>query len=238
MARQIKQNVNSYDIIKINMLIDNIEFIFLYKKVKHLRLTIKEGKASVSIPLHMKEKEVMKFIRAKMHLVKKYIDKCAYTHIEYSYSQGETIYIWSNEHTLNIIISKQNKCQQNGEYLDLYVTDDRIELKKKVIDNYLRKLLQQKAEMYLQIWQHKTGIYINQMRIKNMKTRWGSCNIQAKRVWLNLKLAYYDEKCLSYVVLHEILHIIEKSHNKRFYSLLDSFFPEWRAARKALNGGY
>ena len=67
-----------------------------------------------------------------------------------------------------------------------------------------------------------------------MKTRWGSCNIRCKRIWISLNLAKYDEKCLDYVVLHEIVHIKEKSHNKNFYSIIENYMPDWKRRKNLL----
>ncbi len=68
-----------------------------------------------------------------------------------------------------------------------------------------------------------------------MKTRWGSCNIHAKRIWLNLELAKKSEPCLVYVLVHEMVHLLERDHNDRFRELMDSFLPQWRGYRDKLN---
>jgi predicted metal-dependent hydrolase len=68
-----------------------------------------------------------------------------------------------------------------------------------------------------------------------MKTKWGSCNREAARIWLNLELAKKDPACLEYVVVHEMAHLLERNHGKRFAKLMDSLLPDWRARRDALN---
>jgi predicted metal-dependent hydrolase len=68
-----------------------------------------------------------------------------------------------------------------------------------------------------------------------MRTRWGSCNIGARRIWLNLELGWLDPKYLEYVVVHEMTHLLERRHNRRFYALLETFMPEWRSLRHSLN---
>lgn len=68
-----------------------------------------------------------------------------------------------------------------------------------------------------------------------MKTRWGTCNRSAERIWINLELAKRSYRCLEYIVVHEMTHLIEKYHNKRFYSLMDKFMPGWKEVRKELN---
>jgi len=72
-------------------------------------------------------------------------------------------------------------------------------------------------------------------RIKNMKTKWGTCNIRARRIWLNLQLAKYPVSCLEYIIIHELTHLWECYHNAHFKSLMDKFCPDWRERKKIVN---
>lgn len=216
------------------MIIDHIEFIFTYKNIKRLRLTVKRDKVMVSVPLFMKEKTVMDFIYSKLDRIKKHMNRLP-SQKEISYEQGQKVYLWNKPYIINIEIRDNNKCYINNNIIKFEIKADEEELKKKLLYKLFKKNLQVKADEYLKEWQNVTGIKVSEMRFRRMKTRWGSCNIQAKRIWLNVNLAGYDEKCLSYVILHEILHIKEKYHNKRFYTLLSHFLPEWKNARKMLN---
>ena len=71
--------------------------------------------------------------------------------------------------------------------------------------------------------------------VKRMKTKWGSCSIEARRIWLNLELAKKPVQCLEYIVVHEMVHLIERHHNARFMELMDAFKPSWRLYRDELN---
>ena len=73
------------------------------------------------------------------------------------------------------------------------------------------------------------------VRIKKMKTRWGSCNAEARRIWTNLELAKKPASCLAYILVHEMVHFLEKDHNDRFRELMDQFMPQWRLHRDELN---
>lgn len=220
------------------MIIDNIEFVFSRKKIKHLRLTVKSDKVNVSVPFYMKEEDVMRFIYSKLEKIKKHINKCSYVK-EITYQDGETVFLWGKPYKLNVVLKGKNRCfWDNDSVIVIEAKNDSLELKKRVFDAFCKKELKKQAEKFLELWQIKTDIKTSEMRIKKMKTRWGSCNIKAKRIWLNLKLVHYDDSCLSYVVLHEILHLIEKGHNKRFYALLNKYYPQWKEACKMLNSGY
>lgn len=84
-------------------------------------------------------------------------------------------------------------------------------------------------------WEPEIGVTVAEYRIKKMKTRWGSCNIDARRIWLNLELAKKPPACLEYVLVHEMVHLLERRHNDRFRRLMDRFLPQWRLHRDELN---
>ena len=78
-------------------------------------------------------------------------------------------------------------------------------------------------------------VEVREFGIKKMKTRWGTCNPKAKRIWLNLELAKKSPACLEFIVIHEMAHLIERKHNARFKKLMDKFMPNWRLVRVELN---
>ena len=142
---------------------------------------------------------------------------------------------------------------QSGDYVDLkaYEPDMR-----HLIDTYIRaeesetlstlgdiplvelryrQHLKSQLPSLLEKWEAKLSVSVNEVRIKKMKTRWGSCNIEAKRIWLNLELAKKPESCLMYILVHEMVHLLERAHNDRFRELMDNFLPQWRAYRNELN---
>ena len=84
-------------------------------------------------------------------------------------------------------------------------------------------------------WRAKVGVTVNEVRIRRMKTRWGSCNADAGRIWLNLELAKKSPVCLEYILVHEMVHLLERSHNDRFRLLMDTVMPNWRLFREELN---
>jgi len=84
-------------------------------------------------------------------------------------------------------------------------------------------------------WQAVLGVTVAEWGIKKMKTRWGSCNIEARRIWLNLELAKKTGACLEYIVAHEMVHFRERNHNDRFVSILEKHLSRWRQNRQELN---
>ena len=104
-----------------------------------------------------------------------------------------------------------------------------------VMHRWYHQYLRAQLSPLLEKWEPKLGVSVNEVRIKRMKTLWGSCNIEAKRIWLNLELAKKPSSCLVYILVHEMVHLLERSHNDRFCELMDGFLPQWRAFRDELN---
>ena len=104
-----------------------------------------------------------------------------------------------------------------------------------IFHRWYREHLRLQVPPLLAKWEPKMGVSVNEVRIKKMKTLWGSCNIRAKRVWLNLELAKKPHSCLVYVLVHEMVHLLERDHNDRFRELMDGFLPQWRTYRDELN---
>lgn len=97
-----------------------------------------------------------------------------------------------------------------------------------------RNQLSQEIETLAAIWQPLLGLFASEFRIRRMTTRWGSCNTRAKRIWINLALACLSPELLEYVLVHELIHLAEPGHTKRFYALLDQALPDGRDRRKTL----
>ncbi|MDP1592731.1 MAG: DUF45 domain-containing protein [Gallionella sp.] len=79
------------------------------------------------------------------------------------------------------------------------------------------------------------GVKVADWQVKKMKTKWGTCNIEAGRIWLNLELAKKSAQCLEYIVVHEMVHLLERHHNDRFVELMNNYMPQWKLHREELN---
>lgn len=105
-----------------------------------------------------------------------------------------------------------------------------------VLYAWYRRQLKAQIPPLIAKWEPVIGVQVTDWGVKRMKTRWGTCNIQAQRIWLNLELAKKPPQCLEYVLVHEMVHLLERHHNERFQSLMDQFLPQWRHDRDLLNG--
>jgi predicted metal-dependent hydrolase len=100
---------------------------------------------------------------------------------------------------------------------------------------WYRERLRAQIPSLLAKWESKVNVMVAEVRIKKMKTRWGSCNAAARRLWLNLELAKKSSSCLEYILVHEMVHILERRHNERFRELMDTLLPKWSLCREELN---
>lgn len=107
--------------------------------------------------------------------------------------------------------------------------------REQVLHDWYRQQLRTQIPALVAKWEPRVGRTVDDVRIKKMKTRWGSCNADARRVWLNLELAKKPALCLEYILVHEMVHLIERRHNDSFRQLMDTLMPSWRICRDELN---
>lgn len=120
--------------------------------------------------------------------------------------------------------------------LDLFVRpSSKAEQREAVLLRWYRDQLKALIPPLLEKWQPKLGVQVAAWGVKRMKTKWGSCNVDARRLWLNLELAKKPPQCLEYIVVHELVHLLERHHNARFTALMDEFLSGWRSSRDRLN---
>ncbi len=93
---------------------------------------------------------------------------------------------------------------------------------------HCRRLLKDHIEERVPSWAGRMGLPLPESRVRRMKTRWGTCNIRARRIWLNLELVRMPPEAIDLVIVHELAHLIERGHNRRFYGVMDDAYPDWR----------
>lgn len=129
----------------------------------------------------------------------------------------------------------KNRAVASGDTLYLFLrADARTEEKEKLIQTWKKESLRKEVARRFPVWEKKTGLYCSCWQIRDMKTRWGTCNVKTRKVWLSLQLANLGPECLEYVILHELTHLYEPSHNARFKAYLDSQMPEWRQIQESM----
>lgn len=217
--RVISSTVITFDGIKIK--------VIKKTSMKNLYLRVKQGSGEIVLTApKVSDEYIMKFIEKNIDVLKKHIEDLKKRNLDTDkkYIDGETHFLWGRPYTLRILDSKKHLSKGDDEIF-IYVkkADDSEEIKRK-LNEYYREEIKIKLATFVDMAKNMTGVSPNEVRIKNMKTRWGTCNIRDKRVWVSLNLAKYDEICLLYILLHELTHLKEKNHTKRFYKILDETF--------------
>ena len=151
---------------------------------------------------------------------------------------GESHYFEGKRYRLNVVqhTAPPEVRVTNNHTLELQVrpgTDTAG--RQQLLERWYRQQLKLRLPSLLAHWEPVIGTTIAECRIKRMKTRWGSCNIEARRIWLNLELIKKEPGCLEYILVHEMTHLLERHHTDRFCKLMDQFMPDWRIRRDALN---
>lgn len=221
--------------------IGDIEIDIIRKKIKNLYLAISAvtGKVSIKAPMKMSPDSIQRFILAKLSWIKKHKLKWVKQErpLPCHYLTGEHHYFLGNLYRLNVmeVDARSKVVIRDHIYLDLSVKNaGNIEQRRRALNAWYRKQLKAQLIPIVEKWQTIMGVQAKDFRIKQMKTRWGTCNIKTRRIWINLELAKKSISCLEYIVVHELVHLFERYHNKRFYAYMDKFMPQWRMYRDEL----
>lgn len=228
---------NSYQIT-----IDDIVIDVVRKNIKNTNITVypPHGRIRIATPLRHDDDFVRRFALSNIQWIKKHRQKIASQ--EYlpplKYLTGETIYYKGKPYVLNIVKGNLGKPFveiRDDEYLDLHMKGKgTFKEREKTVNEWYRKELKKEIPLLIEKWEKVIGVNISSWGVKLMKTRWGSCNIRAKRIWLSLELAKKSHQCLEYIIVHELVHLLERGHNKRFKGYMDKFMPNWRDYDKEL----
>ena len=160
---------------------------------------------------------------------------------QYKYVQGESHFILGREYQLQVIERDKPPSVEitEADILKLFVrTGSDQEKREIVLREWYRAMLKKQIPALVGKWEKELDVTVKDWGVKQMKTRWGTCNIRDARIWLNLELAKTPFICLDYVVLHEMVHLLERYHNKRFYGIVGKHMPEWRYCERELKNGF
>jgi predicted metal-dependent hydrolase len=209
-----------------------------FKPIKHLYLRIERdsGRVKISAPKGTKMCTIETFLREKSHWIAQKQHAARKRRASHQTPSG-IIRLWGKQVQLQI---ERNTIR--GADLDpagflrmTLLPDDDDARQEQVLDQYYRQELSQKINQLAPLWERRLKVSANEYRVKKMRTRWGSCNIPKQRVWLNLWLAEKPIEQLELVLVHELVHLIEPGHGRRFQALMTQHMPDWRARDQALN---
>ncbi|MDQ1363645.1 MAG: hypothetical protein QG652_1507 [Pseudomonadota bacterium] len=223
--------------------IGGIQIEVRYKKIKSLRLSVHATDdvrltAPVGAPVH----RLREFLLSKHGWIQK--QQARFLALpplppKPLMQTGELHYFQGKALRLNIIVqgNRLQRVELNvADELQLFVSHHASVVQREaVLQAFYREHLQREIPLLIAKWQPLMNVNVAAWGVKKMKTRWGSCNIRAHRIWLSLELAKHSPQCLEYVVVHEMVHLLERYHNERFKKFMDQFLPHWRLLKKELN---
>ena len=224
------------------IVVNGIPIDVVRKAIKNLHLAVypPEGRVRIATPLSVDDEAVRLFAISKMSWIKK--NQAKYKNQqrqpERKYISGESHYFNGQRYILNVVHHTGNPkvSIRNKKYIELLVKSDYTqEQRENVLTNWYRKTLKEKIPALVEKWQKIVGVEVAEWEVKKMKTKWGTCNREARRIWLNLELAKKPEHCLEYIIVHEMVHFLERNHTERFVAHMDKFIPLWRNHKQELN---
>lgn len=243
------------------MQLTNFHLTITRKKIKNMYLRVHpDGTVSVSAPKRLSDKAIREFVNSKTDWILSQLDKLeqrkrARQSAEPSYTTGELHDYWgcpckllveesTGKSSVEFVENPNFGKEISSEEVDTSVfgilhmqvsANSTVEQRKHLLEEFYREkqklLVPELLEKYIPV----VGKAPKEWRIRNMKTRWGTCNTRDKRIWLSLHLAKKHPDCLEYVIVHELTHLHVANHSKAFWARMDMYYPQWREVRKRLN---
>jgi len=211
------------------------------KRVKNINLRVgRDGKVMVSAPTRVPLSYINDFVRSKSGWIhqcqKEAIDRLNNTPRQSIFEHNGHHYFWGQRHVIEHRKATKLAFKLENDTFKLSLPDPKPSDTQiqKCIDNWYRAEIKNAIPALLEKWQPIIGVEARDWGVKKMRTKWGTCNIQDARIWLNLELCKYPKNCLEYVVVHELAHLHERHHNRRFYSIVEQCLPDWKAQEHTL----
>lgn len=215
--------------------LDDIPIQLTRKAVKNLNLRIQHGaRVQLSVPKACSPREINDFLEAKKSWIKKHYQPVLAKTSQFN--TGDVLYVSGKPYTLQIMPhAKRPQVTLKDDQLYCYVKEpSEIQAKQKALETWYKDQMQSIMPPLIEKWTAQIGVEVLQWRLRWMKTRWGTCNPRAKRIWLNASLMQMPIACIELVLVHELVHLLETGHNKRFYTLMTQHLPDWPAREKLL----
>ncbi len=212
-----------------------------HKDIKNLHLSVypPTGHVRIAAPLRMELDTIRIFAITKLGWIKSQQKKLREQMRETprEYLDRESHYLWGQRYLLTVAeLDQPPQVQIQHRTILLQVRPGTSEEKKQeIVESWYRDQLRQAVPPLIVHWEPVMGVKVGKVYVQRMKTRWGSCNAATSSIRLNSELAKKPRECLEYLMVHEMVHLMEPTHNSHFIALMDQFLPNWQAYREMLN---
>ncbi len=223
------------------MILGDIKIELQQKDIKNVHLSIlpPHGKVRIAAPLHLSENTIRLYAISKLAWIKKQQKKIISQARESKreFINKETHYFQGRKYLFRVIEEdKPAKVVLHKNHIDLHVRPNtNTEKRQLILNQWYRNELREVASDLIKKWEKVIPVKVRDFGIRRMKTKWGTCNIEARRIWLNLELAKKPLASLEYIIAHEMVHLIERHHNDKFFSYMKKFIPQWKHRVDELN---
>lgn len=214
----------------------------VYKDIKNMHISVYPpiGRVRVAAPERLDEEVIRLAIVQRLPWIKKQRAQLqtAVRQSEREMVAGESHYVWGQRFRLKMVESVgRSRVEIVGSKLQLSLpTGTDTARRQKLLEAWYRKQIKAAIPPLIEKWEPVIGHKVSGWTVRRMKTKWGSCNPESANLWFNIELAKKHPSCLEYIVVHEMTHFHERTHNDRFVELMDKLLPNWRATRDELNG--
>jgi predicted metal-dependent hydrolase len=222
--------------------ISNIKIDVVRKDIKNIHLAVypPTGRVRIAAPLKVNEDAIRLFAVAKLGWIKRNQKKFEGQEriSQREYKQRESHYFQGRRYLLNITETEgaPKVILKSKKIIELFVRPETtVEKRHEIMTEWYRVQLKKQIPTIIEKWEAILKVKVSDWQVKQMKTIWGSCNIEKKRLWVNLELAKKPEHCLEYIIVHEMVHLLERHHNDRFLYYMDTYLPSWRQLKTELN---
>ncbi len=224
------------------MTFGELEVTLNRKTIKNVHISVMppDGMVRVSAPENMSETAIRTAVIQRIPWIRKQ-QRAFAAQARQSQRQmvsGECHYLWGRAYRLSVIErqGRHEVAAAGHNRLNLFVQPETtVKNRAETLDRFYRQQLKEQIGKLRAKWDPIVGQSADFYGIKKMKTKWGSCNPQTRRIWINLELAKKPPECLEYIVVHELVHLLERRHGERFKGLMDNFLPQWQERRDLLN---
>jgi predicted metal-dependent hydrolase len=214
----------------------------VHKDIKNLHVGVypPNGRVRVAAPLRLNDDAVRLAVAKRLGWIRR--QQAGFTKQDRQSQRemvtGETHYVQGKRHRLNVVEFEGTpsiRLRPNAR-LELRIRpDSSAKQREDALNQWYRRKLRERLCELVKKWEPHVGVSVAECGIRRMKTMWGSCNAQARRIWINLELAKKPVACLEFIVVHEMIHLRERHHSESFRQQMDRLLPGWRLARTELN---
>lgn len=229
-------NTNSY------LQLGTVEALVVRKPIKNLHLSVlpPNGWVRVTAPESMKDDAIRTLLALRLPWIKQQQVKFAGQERQTvrEYVTGESHYYFGKPYRLEVVYKDEVPAvllKGKNKIILQVRPKSSVAKRQEVMAEWYRAALHKVVDDLMTRWQNKIGVEVKNWSIKRMKTRWGTCNHKRATILINLELAKKPAACIEYVVVHELIHLIEKKHNDNFLTLMTKYLPKWRSLKEELN---